>query len=70
MIDWTDPAARLRLIEKVGPDEYNRLLNTYFDENPIRPVPSRFGTLFAVGRTGRAFSTRKDAEEFLARGAK
>jgi hypothetical protein len=30
----------------------------------IRPVQTRFGRLFAVGATGKAFSTRDQAEAF------
>lgn len=65
VIDWNDPTARLALIERVGAAEYNRLISAWIAENPIRPVASRFGTLYAVGTTGRAFSTRAEAEQFL-----
>lgn len=30
----------------------------------IRPVSTRFGRLFQVGKTGRAFSTQPEAEAF------
>jgi hypothetical protein len=64
-MDWNNPTARLELLERVGHAEYTRLHNAYLDANPIRPVPSRFGTLYAVLRTGKAFSTREQAEEYL-----
>lgn len=65
-IDWNDPVARYNLIEAVGHEEYNRRIKAYLDANPVRPVNSRFGTLWAVGNTGKAFATRNEAEEFFA----
>jgi hypothetical protein len=65
-IDWNDPTARFHLLESVGIEEYNKRINAYIDDNPIRPVSSRFGTLYAVGRTGTAFRSRMEAEAFLA----
>lgn len=74
-MNWDDPAARLALIERVGPDEYNRMLKLHHDASviktvnghAIRPVASRFGRLFAVGKTGTAFATLAQAEEFAAK---
>ena len=74
-IDWSDPAARHRLIECVGPDEYNRL---YAEEmarstvatvngHAIRKVQSRFGKLYQVGRTGTAFSAFEAAKNFASK---
>lgn len=64
-IDWNDPLARYHLVEAVGIEEYNRRIQAYLDANPIRPVSTRFGTLYAVGKTGKAFATRHEAEQFL-----
>ena len=74
-IDWSDPAARHRLIECVGPDEYNRLhaeemaRSTVATVNghAIRKVQSRFGKLYQVGRTGTAFSAFEAAQNFASK---
>lgn len=71
-MDWNDPAARARLIDRVGPAEYERLQKEHFKASTvdtvgghsIRPVQSRFGRLFAVGQTGRAFSTMDQARTY------
>lgn len=71
-IDWDDPAARGRLIERVGAEEYSRLLAIHFKQSTlatinghaIRPVMSRFGRLFSVGNTNRAFATLGEAAAF------
>lgn len=72
-MNWDDPAARARLIEQVGADEYNRRLRAHQEASvvaivnghKIRPVNSpRFGRLFMVGDTGTAFSTQGEAERF------
>jgi hypothetical protein len=63
-IDWSDPAAHNRLIQRVGTDEYNRLHAEWMarstvatvNGHEIRKVQSRFGKLYQVGRTGTAFS--------------
>jgi len=71
-IDWDDPEARLALLERVGADEYNRLMAEHhrnsvvetINGHGIRPVRSRFGRLFMVGDTGTAFLTLEQAREF------
>jgi hypothetical protein len=72
-MNWTDPEERLALIERVGIDEYNRLLKEEQDRNTvedavnghhIRTVLTRFGRLFMVGDTGRAFQTPAEAARF------
>ena len=63
-MNWDNPIDRLKLIEQVGIDAYNIELLRYIEQNPIRPVATRFGILYTVGNTGRAFSTRQQAEEF------
>ena len=70
-IDWSDPAARNRLIECVGPDEYNRLHAEQMTRSTvatvnghaIHKVQSRFGKLYQVGRTG-TFSAFEAAKNF------
>lgn len=71
-MDWDDPAERSALIERVGPQEYNRQFAEHRKSSvistvaghEIRPVGSRFGRLFAVGGTDRAFATQKEAEQY------
>jgi hypothetical protein len=70
-INWNDPAARVRLIERIGPEAYSAAQQRHFQTSavaivngyPIRPVPSRFGRLFAVHGTDAAFGTLLAAEE-------
>lgn len=64
-IDWDDPVARLHLINRIGIDAYNKALTAHLEANPIRPVTTRFGTLYTAGSTGKAFHTRDEAERFL-----
>jgi hypothetical protein len=74
-IDWTDPAAHNRLIERVGPDECNRLHAEWMarstvatvNGHAIRKVQSRFGKLYQVGRTGAAFSAFEAAKNFASK---
>ena len=74
-IDWSDPAARHRLIECVGPDEYNRLYAEQMarstvatvNGHAIRKVQSRFGKLYQVGTTGTAFSAFEAAKTFASK---
>jgi hypothetical protein len=71
-MDWNDPEQRLALLESVGLDEYNRRLNEFHNRavvqvvngHGIRPVHTRFGLLYMVGDTGRAFSTPDDAVKY------
>ena len=74
-IDWSDPVARHRLIECVGPDEYNRLHAEQMapstvatvNGHAIRKVQSRFGKLYQVGTTGTAFSAFEAAKTFASK---
>ena len=74
-IDWNDPAARNRLFERVGPEEYNRLHAEQMARSPvatvnghaIHKVQSRFGKLYQVGRTGTAFSAFEAAKNFASK---
>jgi hypothetical protein len=72
MIDWDDPAARARLIESIGVEAYNKAFDAYRRESivatvngySIAPVNTRFGRLYAVQGTKKAFSTLAEAEAF------
>jgi len=72
-INWDDPAERLALIERVGADEYNRLAQEHFRKTTvateaghnIRIVNTRFGQLFMVEGTDKAFSTLEEAKAFI-----
>ncbi|MDW9600168.1 hypothetical protein GOA86_17580 [Sinorhizobium meliloti] len=72
-MNWNDPAARLALIEAVGPEEYNRRIKVHFDEMTVKVVnghairiveSSRFGKLYMVGDTGSAFAKLDQAETY------
>jgi len=68
-LNWDSPEARLALIESVGHEEYNRRIQAHINSRPdIYPVNTRFGLLYAVKGTKVAFSTRKQAEDYLAKG--
>ncbi len=64
-MNWDSPSERLSLMERVGIEEYNRQFSEYLAANPIRPVSSRFGTLYSVTGTDQAFPTSEEAERFL-----
>jgi hypothetical protein len=71
-IDWDDPVARPRLIESVGTDRYNEMIQQHFVDSAvstvngyrIRPVGTRWGRLFTVDGTSKAFAKLPDAEEY------
>jgi hypothetical protein len=73
--NWNDPAARNRLIERVGPEEYDRLhaeqtagsTVAIVNGHAIRKVQSRFGKLYQVGTTGTAFSAFEAAKTFASK---
>jgi hypothetical protein len=70
MTNWDDPESRLALIEQVGAAEYNRRHAEHVkastvstvNGHAIRPVGSRFGTIFMVGGTGTGYQTQEQAE--------
>jgi len=74
IINWDNPAERFRLAETVGTEEYNRLFEEHFKQSivcsvngyGIRPVNSRFGRLFAIVGTTRAFSDLEEAKAYAA----
>lgn len=69
MINWNDPVARLRLIESVGLDEYNRQVEDHMRASVvataggrnIRKIQTRFGELFNVSGLNVAFRTEREA---------
>jgi hypothetical protein len=69
-INWDDPEERAKLVESIGLEAYNEALAKHIEQSTvaivaghsIRPVETRFGKLWLVGNTGRAFSTLKQAE--------
>jgi hypothetical protein len=71
-MNWDDPKARLLLSMRVGPEAYERARKAHAETSTIvtvnghaiRPVQSRFGRLFQVGMTRRAFSTLAEAKAF------
>jgi class 3 adenylate cyclase len=71
-MDWSDPEARLRLIERVGPTEYARQHGLEIERStietvagrPIRAIVTRWGTLYVVGGTGCGFATLAQAADY------
>lgn len=71
-MNWNDPAERLALIERIGAEAYNEEFEEHMRQttlvticgHAIREVGSRFGRLFQVGSTGRAFKTILQAETY------
>ena len=69
LINWDDPKARHELIERIGTAAYNQAFTDHQKKStvatvngyPIRPVGSRFGRLFMICGTDRAFSTMEAA---------
>lgn len=70
-MNWDDPAERLALVERVGVEAYNKAMRERIAARPpIYTVCTQFGVLFAVKGTKMAFSTRAQAEAFLAKEGK
>lgn len=74
-MNWDDPAERFRLAMELGPANYNEQFRIHLEETtigvvngyPIRPVSGgRFGRLFAVDGTDKAFPTQPAAEAHAA----
>lgn len=69
-MNWDDPAARFAYIEAHGPDAYNRAFAEHqaasvvvrVNGYAIQPVQSRFGRLFLVVGTSKAFGTLDEAK--------
>lgn len=70
-MNWDDPTERLRLIERVGTEEYNRQLEAHQQASVvdtvnghfIRPVGTRFGRLYSVVGTDSAFPELDQARD-------
>jgi hypothetical protein len=73
-MNWDDPVARYNLIERVGIAEYNRLIQQHFVDStvstvngyPIRPVGSRFGTIYMIDGANTGFRTQAESEAYAA----
>lgn len=74
-MNWSDPVARLQLIESVGPDRYNEMLKQHLDDSvvatfngyPIRAIGSpRWGRLFQFVDINMAFRTLEECEKHAA----
>lgn len=71
-IEWDDAAARSRLIDRIGPAEYNKAFAEHVKAStvatvngyPIRPISTGFGRLFQVYGTKKAFRTLAEAEAY------
>ena len=71
-INWGDPEERARLAEQIGLEAYNEAFGRHIKRSSvatvaghnIRIIGRRFGKLWQVGFTGRAFSTREQAETY------
>lgn len=69
-IDWDDPAARARLIDRIGPQAYNAAIKAHHAKSvvatvngyTIRPVMSRFGRLFQIDGLQVAYQTLEQAK--------
>jgi hypothetical protein len=66
-VDFNDPVARAKHIERVGSEQYSRDLAAWVERSAvakvngwvIRPVQTRYGRLYAVG--DMAFRTYEEA---------
>jgi len=74
-MDWDNPEDRARLVERVGPIEYERLHMAHVKASTletvngygIRPVRSpRFGLIYMVDGAGAGFSTIEKARKHAA----
>lgn len=69
-MDWDDPVARYKLIETIGPEKYNELMDEHFQNSiietvngyGIRPVKTQFGKLYQVVGTAMAFKHITEAK--------
>jgi hypothetical protein len=73
-MDWDNPAERLALIERIGTQAYNDALAEHVRQNTIstvgghgiRATRTRFGRLYQVMGTGKAFMTLEQAKAYAA----
>lgn len=68
--DMSDPRTRAAMAERMTPDEYNRAMEAWHDQNtvatvngyPIRRTPTRYGVLFAIVGAAVAYASQAEAE--------
>jgi hypothetical protein len=72
MTDFDDPAQRAALIERVGPDEYNRQLKEHLDRSTVEVVSGYgirlvrsmlFGPIYMVDGLGKGHATLDGARK-------
>ncbi len=72
MIDWSDPAARAHLAERISVTANNAAFTAHratsvvetINGHAIRPEQTGFGRLFVVGDTGNAYAFMPDAVRY------
>lgn len=73
-INWDDPAARARLVERVGISKYNQLFEEHVEKSivarldgySIRPIVSaRFGRIFIIDGANIGFRTIERCREWI-----
>jgi hypothetical protein len=68
-MDFDTPEGRLDALNTLGPEEYNRRLTLHHREQvvetvngyDIRKIGTRFGPVFQIETTSRAFSSLEDS---------
>jgi hypothetical protein len=73
-MDWDNPAERLALIERIGVEAYNEALAEHLKKTTIsavgghgiRAIRTKFGKLYQVMGTDKAFKTLEKAEAYAA----
>jgi len=73
-MDWDNPAERLALIERIGTQAYNDALAEHLRQTTIstvsgrgiRTIRTKFGRLYQVMGTGKAFRTLEEAKAYAA----
>ena len=71
-MNWDDPVARLRLVEQVGHEEYNRRMREHQQSlvmevrngYQLAPVNTRFGRLVQVRGANKAYATIEQARDY------
>lgn len=71
-MDWDDPSSRAALLQRVGSDAYNSAFTAHLaakavttaNGHTIRATTTRFGRIYAVGDTGRGFSSLALADQY------